>query len=331
MRLIRTLACSLLALPALGLMPGEASAQNFFEQLFGIGRSAKPPAAPQSAPSAPPAGEAPPPGEAAAEAPKAPPVPRQPVVLKAPGEDNVNGQELKLNGLAGSLKLERAAGGGMTAIVSLPGTRISQATESCSVKLNNGAPVALTASGKPEGVARFEAASADCPLRFDVLDGSVLASPVGGAKACIVQAADCAATPGGLWGPAASGLIPQSNEFDSARGTADRAVRDNFKVMSQRAGRDGIRPVVQEQAAFSSDREELCRTYAREGAHGFCHLRYTEARALSLAARLGANLSTATASAAPRPRKKAPPQPVDGMNPDGGSPAGGGASAFADQ
>ena len=329
MRLIRTLACSLLPIAALTFAPGEASAQNFFEQLFGIRPAAKPPAPPQNVPSAPPSGEAPPAGEQspAAEAPRAPPVPRQPVVLKAPGEDNVNGQELKLNGLNGSLKLERA-GGSMNATVTLPGTKISQATESCSVKLNKGAAVALTAAGKPEGVARFEAASAECPLRFEILDGSVLATPINGAKVCIVQAADCAVTPGGLWGPAAAGLIPQSNEFDSARGTADRAVRDNFKVMSQRVGRDGIRPVVQEQAAFSSDREELCRTYAREGAHGFCHLRYTEARALSLAARLGANLSTATASAAPKPRRK-PQQPVDGMNPD--APAGGGASAFADQ
>ena len=66
--------------------------------------------------------------------------------------------------------------------------------------------------------------------------------------------------------------------------------------------------------------------YAREGAHGFCHLRYTEARAISLAARLGVNVTAPTASAAPRPRRR--PQPVEGMNPDA---IGSGGTALADQ
>lgn len=329
MRLLRIL----LLLPALACLPGEASAQSFFEELFGIGRAARPPVPPRGvpggqpapAPGQPPAQPGQPPlqGDPTAEAPK--PVPRQPVVLKAPAEDNVFGQELMLNGLSGSLKLERA-GSGVAAAVTLPGTKISQPTESCSVKLNGGAPVALTGAGRPEGVARFEAGAAECPLRFEVLDGAVLATPVGGNKICTFSAADCATTPAGLWGPAAAGLIPRSADFDSARGAADKAVRDNYKVMSQRVGRQEIRPVVQEQAAFSSDREELCRTYAREGAHGFCHLRFTEARAIGLATRLGANPGP-TANAAPKPKRK--PGPVDGMNPDAAG-AGAGA-ALADQ
>ncbi len=48
-----------------------------------------------------------------------------------------------------------------------------------------------------------------------------------------------------------------------------------------------MRPVVAEQAAFSADRETLCRSYRREGAHGFCNARFTEGRAVVLAARLG--------------------------------------------
>lgn len=334
MRVNRRALRILLPIAALAFLPGEASAQNFFEKLFGLDRPARPPAPPQNVPVAPPPSpDGLPPGDAVAAEPK-PVVPRQPVVLRSPAEDNVNGQELKLNGLTGALKIERASGGGATATVTLPGTKISQPTESCSVKLNGGAPIALTSSGKPEGVARFEAAAADCPLRFDVLDGSVIATPIGGSKICTFSSADCVTTPGGLWGPVAAGLIPQSGAFDDARGTADRAVRDNFKVMTQRVGRDGIRPVVQEQAAFSSDREELCRTYAREGAHGYCHLRYTEARALSLAVRLGASVTTtaSTATGAPRPKRRAPTQPVNGMNPDAAATAGGGgSSAFADQ
>jgi hypothetical protein len=64
-------------------------------------------------------------------------------------------------------------------------------------------------------------------------------------------------------------------------------VRDNYKVLTQRAGPQGVRPIVVEQAAFSSEREQVCREYAREGAHGFCHARYTEARLASLANKLG--------------------------------------------
>lgn len=314
MRLTRTL----LLLTAFALLPGTAQAQSFFEELFGIGRPAKRPEPPQNIPSAPPSSA--PPSTTAPSAdlpprPSTPPPPRQPVVLKAPSEDNVFGQELLLNGLTGNLKLERS-GSGVAARVTLPGTKISQPTETCTVKLNAGAPFAVSAEGKPEGIARFEAAAAECPLRFDVLEGSVLASTLGSSKVCSFSAADCATTPVGLWGPGAATLLSKADEFDSARGTADKAVRDNYKVMNQRMKGQDIRPVVQEQAAFSSDREELCRTYAREGAHGFCHLRYTEARAIGLAARLGANTNTPTANATPRPRRRPAPQPVDGMNPD---------------
>jgi hypothetical protein len=307
-------------LPAALAVSGQARAQNFFEELFGIGRAARPPQPRQPVPGAPIPGEpgAPPPGDAAPVAPAAPPPPRQPVVLRAPTEENVFGQDLQLNGLAGGLKFERA-GTGVSARITLPGTKISQPTETCSVKLNAGNPVALTSSGKPEGIARFEAAASECPLRFDVLDGSVLATPLGGNPICTFSAADCATTPKGLWGPPAASLIGRAGEFDGARGTADRAVYDNYKVMVQRVRGQDVRPVVQEQAAFSSDREELCRTYAREGVHGFCHLRVTEARAISLATRLGVNVSTA--SATPRPAARRKPAAVDGLNPDGGPSA----------
>ncbi|MDR7039823.1 hypothetical protein J2X36_004601 [Methylobacterium sp. BE186] len=328
MRPTRVLLAPLLALASLSALAEEAAAQNFFEELFGIGRAARPPVPPRGVPNAPPAqpGAVPPgapgvpgaPVDPNAEAQKpAAPAPTRPVVLKAPADDNVVGQDLLLNGLNGTLKMERA-GANMTARLTLPGTKVSQPTESCSVPLSGGQPVTLTSAGKPEGVARFEAAAAECPLRFEVLEGSVLVTPLGGNPVCTFSAADCATTPAGLWGPGAAGLIPRSAEFDTGRGVADKAVRENYKVMTQRARREDVRPIVTEQAAFSSDREQVCRTYAREGSHGFCHLRFSEARALALAARLGANSAAPTAAVAPRPRRK---PVVDGMNPDaGGAP-----------
>lgn len=325
MRLTRVLPI-LPVLCATSLAPVPASAQSFFEELFGIGRAAKPPVPPRGVPgpapgAPPPAGSTAPGDQPAPEAPK-PAVPRQPVVLKAPAEDNVIGQELMLNGLTGSLKLEKGASG-TTARIVLPGTKVSQPSETCSVPLGGGGPLALTAEGRPEGVGRLELAGGECPLRFDVLDGAVLVTPLAGAPTCTFASTDCTTTPRGLWGPTAAALVPRAAEFEGARGAADRAVRENYKLITQRLRGQDVRPVVMEQAAFSSDREQLCRTYAREGAHGFCNLRFTEGRALALATRLGINTSVAapTAAAAPRRRRPVPGPAVDGMNPDaGGAP-----------
>jgi hypothetical protein len=55
--------------------------------------------------------------------------------------------------------------------------------------------------------------------------------------------------------------------------------------------------VAREQASFSSEREQTCRDFNREGNHGFCAAKFTEARALSLRAR------TAAADAAAKPRR----------------------------
>lgn len=308
------------AAPALLVAP-PAQAQNFFERLFGL-KPERPPVPPRGLPEAPaPVPSAPgEPGQPAPspEAPRPAPAPARPVVLKVPSEESVIGQDLQLNGSSGTLKLERA-GTAVSARIKLPGTKISQPAESCTVPLAGGNPVPLSSEGKPEGAPRFEAAGAECPLRLDVVEGGILVSALGPGPACTFSSADCATTPAGLWGPAAATLVPRAGEFDTARGVADKAVRDNYKLMTQRARREDVRPVVSEQAAFSADREQLCRGYAREGTHGFCHLRVTENRALSLATRLGANTAVPTAAAAPR--RLRPKPAVEGMNPDA---AGGG-------
>ncbi len=309
-------------LSATGLVvtPRAALAQSFFEDLFGIGRGAKPPVPPRGIPAPPPQGPPGEPGvpsipaEPGAESKPAAPAPARPVLLKVPAEDNVFGQELMRNGSAGSLKLERA-GNTIVARVTLPGSKVSQPAEACKIPLNGGAPMMLTSEARADGIPRFEAAGGECPLRFEVLEGSVLVTALSSTPVCTFAAADCATTPVGLWGPAGATLIPRSAELDTARGVADKAVRDNYKVMTQRARGQDIRPIVTEQAAFSSDREQLCRSYAREGAHGFCHVRISEARAIALATRLGVTPSAApsSAAAAPRPRRK---PAVEGLNPD---------------
>lgn len=305
---------------ALAQPASPAQAQNFLERLFGI-KPEKPPVPTLRVPEQNPAGPQEEPGQPAPEAVRPPPVPRGPVVLKAPSEDGLIGQDLQRNGMAGSLKLERA-GGGLAATITLPGTKVSQPTESCTVKLGGGKPIALSSAGKPDGVARYEAPAAECPLRMEITDGGTMVTTLDGGPVCTFSAADCATTPVGLWGPTAATLNPRAAEFDTARGVADKAVRDNYKLMTQRARHEDVRPIVAEQAAFSADREQFCRSYAREGTHGFCHLRYTENRALALATRLGANTAAPTATVAAPPRRTRPKPAVEGMNPDAGPGAG---------
>ena len=81
-------------------------------------------------------------------------------------------------------------------------------------------------------------------------------------------------------------------------------MRDNYKVLTQRAKPEGVRPVVAEQAAFSADREMVCRSYAREGSTNFCNAKYSEARALALGTRLGIGATASAQAAESRPRRR---------------------------
>jgi hypothetical protein len=110
-----------------------------------------------------------------------------------------------------------------------------------------------------------------------------------------------------MWGPEPAQLMPKVRDFEAMRASADKIVRDNYKVLASRARPENARPIIAEQAAFSSDREMMCRSYAREATTSFCNAKFTEARALSLATRLGVSLSTASAEPRPRPRR----QPAD--------------------
>lgn len=297
-------------------LAGEAAAQGFFERLFGL-RPAQPIYPPQGvpyprgpyAPGPPGAPGLPPDGEpgmpSGPVAPPAPP-PARPIVLKPPNEDSVLGRELKLNGGSGSLRLERTGRTELRAQITLAGSKLSDETESCSVPLGGGQPVQLSSQGRVDGLPRYDVQAPACPIQFDVVDGAVMVTAP--AEACVFQEADCKVEPRGMWGPEPAGLVPRAREIEDARGGADKAVRENYKALAQKAGPQGLRPVVAEQAAFSADRETMCRSYRREAAHGFCNARFTEGRAVVLAARLGllpANLD----APAPAPQTERRPRP----------------------
>jgi hypothetical protein len=307
-----------LFLAALAPLSGAAQAQNFFELLFGIRRPPPQAYPPRPVPEAPPMAypEGPPgsvPGTGGIPSPGAQGQPTaRPVALKAPTEDSVLGRELKLNGAMGSLRLERSARAELQARLTLAGTKVAQPTESCTARLGGDAPLTLAAQGRPDGVPRYEIQAPACPIQFDVLDGAVLVkAPV---EACVIEEAGCVAEVTGLWGPPPAALLPMAQEIEQTRGAADRAVRENFKALTQRARPGEMRSIVAEQAAFSSEREQLCRSYAREAGHGFCNARFTEARGLSLTSRLGLNVAAQT-TADQRPRRSRPVQTVEEAEP----------------
>jgi hypothetical protein len=234
-------------------------------------------------------------------APPQPPALR-PVAGKNPAEDTILTRELKLGGVTGSLRVERAGKSELRARMILAGTRLSSPGESCSIAAE--VPVPITARGRPDGLLRYEIEAPSCPMSAELLDGALW---VKGGGACVVEAADCRVDPRGLWGPDPAQLATQARVIENDRGQADKAVRENYKVLTARARPQEVRAIVSEQAAFSSEREMLCRSYAREPAHGFCNARFTEARVAQLAARLG--LAAATPGSV-SPRRAKPPTPL---------------------
>jgi len=109
-----------------------------------------------------------------------------------------------------------------------------------------------------------------------------------------------------LWGQPASEIGPQrTKDIEEERRRAEQTMRANFKAWVTSAGKDHklVSRIAKEQAAFSSKREELCRTYAREAQHGYCALVATEARSSAIAAHVLQPDDPADQDEAPAPRK----------------------------
>jgi hypothetical protein len=228
--------------------------------------------------------------------------------VKLVGEESVVGKTLLLNGARGKLQIERKDKSSLQATMIAVGEKISDPSQACGVDLGGGRPLDLAPAGRPEGVIRLSLDAPSCPLTLDVLDGAVLVR--GAEAACTFKDADCRVEARGLWGPAPTAFEGQK-WIESDRSRADKAVRENFKALIHRTqGKQEIKAVAAEQAGFTSERETVCRDYAREAAHGYCASRYTELRAAGLAARLnrldGKPEGAVVAAAKPRKPKPRP-------------------------
>jgi len=246
-----------------------------------------------------------PPGtqQAAPAQPGMPGQPRPPSMpaIKVAGEEAILGKVLHRNGNHGEATFSKTTSGyGMK--LNLDGFQSANLVEPCSVSFGD-EPVPVTALGRQSGVPRYRLEAPICPVVFEVLDGAFLV--VEPNQPCIVEAAQCRIDPRGLWGPDARSVASQAKQIESARGAAERAVREGYKALTARSDAVEQRSIAREQAGFSAERETICRDFQREGQLGFCAARITEARAAHLRARLGLNTEPKPA-AKPKPRAAAP-------------------------
>lgn len=232
------------------------------------------------------------------------PKPRKAVAAapKVPSDDGVIGRTLMLNGRSGVMEFRREGKALQISRLKLSGDQISRSGEACEVDLG-AAPIPLKAAGAPVGVTRYQLDLPACPFTVDILEGAALAAAAG---ACEFSAADCRVDPTGLWGQPANEIGPQrTRDIEQARHRAEQAMRANFKAWLASAGKDHVlvSRIAREQAGFSSKREELCRSYAREGQHGYCGLVATQARSSAIAAHVLPPEDPDEATA-PSPKKK---------------------------
>ncbi len=246
------------------------------------------------------------------------PKPKGAAFRPAPSVDGILGRTLRLNGAAaGEIRFSRSGGELAVSELRLLGDSLAKPGEECGVALTPTSPIAAKPLGSAAGLLRYQLELPVCPFTFDVLDGAILVPK--DAQACSFEEAECRVAPAGMWGTAGSEFTPEKiKELEQARRSAEAAERDDFRALAARTtDKARIKQVAADQAAFSSERDETCRSYEREAVHEFCGTRFTEARIAALQALLGE-----TAAAVPRKHIKkghgpATPAPSAAMLPDG--------------
>jgi hypothetical protein len=221
---------------------------------------------------------------------------RPPAPPRPPTEERALARDLLQNGEAGLIRIERQgqkagtkAGAGnvraLAARVILDGRGIADPTETCRVELGAGQWLPLSPLGRPAGVPRYMLEAPSCPLLIDMLDEAIF---IGGpAAGCEFRSADCRIDPTGMWGPDAAALTPRARDIERERARADAAMRETWRLLGERGrGTADQRATTAEQAGFPAERDTMCRDYAAEDVHGFCHTRYTQMRAAGLRTRL---------------------------------------------
>jgi hypothetical protein len=222
----------------------------------------------------------------------------------APGVKTIDRRPLMLNGKAGLIQI---SGSGKTLEVDklqLPGESVSDPSQRCIVEIVGEKPIEATSEGRPDGLDRYDVDVPACPFTFDVVDGAVLVPSQ--ITACVFKAADCQTGPGGLWGPDGAELAKDAAAIGKRRNEAEKAMARAVHAIDERAKNNpDAASLLHDQSAFAGARDDACRDYLDESAHGFCAASLTEARAALLDARLAALASpTAQGINSEKPEKK---------------------------
>ncbi len=209
------------------------------------------------------------------------------VLSSAPGVESIDGRPLMLNGGIGLLQV---SGRGATLQIdklSLAGESVSDPAQRCVVNIVGENPITATSAGRPDGLERYESEVPACPFAFDVEDGAVLVPAQ--ITACVFKAADCQTSPSGLWGPDGATLESDAAAIGKRRTEAENAMARAVRALQERAKDNGdAAELLRDQTGFAGARDDTCRDYVKESAHGFCAASVTAARAALLEARLAA-------------------------------------------
>jgi hypothetical protein len=240
----------------------------------------------------------------AAKVPKANKAPKAAAAYAPPTAAAVIGRPLLLNGANGELQLSGRDDALRVDRLAMLGEVISNPTQQCRIDVGGGGPIEAKALGRPDGLLRYSVDLPACPFEFDVLDGAVLVPAQ--LRACVFKDADCQASPSGLWGPAGAALEKDAKTIERAGARAQAALLGAFRALDARlndpAKSDDL---ARDQSRFSSDRQDICRAYARESVHNFCATRLNEARAAFLKARIDeAPPAAGPSKAAPKHKRK---------------------------
>ncbi len=199
----------------------------------------------------------------------------------------VVGRPLRLNGNAGQLLFSGPGKGLRIDKFSLPGEVISDPSRKCLIDIVGDAPIEAKSLGRPEGLAKYEAEIPACLFSFELLDGAVLVPAQN--TACVFQAADCQASPGGLWGPDGANLESDAKSIERQRARADAAAVGSLRTLQARLkGRPEADDVARDESDFPAQRDDVCRDYQKEAVHGYCASRMAQAHAARLKARIDA-------------------------------------------
>jgi hypothetical protein len=203
------------------------------------------------------------------------------------------GRPLMLNGASGRLQISARDNVLLFEKLRLAGNVVSDPTRSCEITITGTILVkaANTAMKPDSGLAQFSAEIPACPFSFDVLHGAILVPAE--TRACVFRAADCQASPGGLWGPNSEGLAERKAEIERERSSFESEVDGAYRALAART-KDAslLADLAKENADFFAMRDRLCRDYADEKTYGFCAFELTLARVDSLKLRLDKSLDS---------------------------------------